>query len=767
VQEEEDDNPTEKRRHFNTDLQRWQLDNHDTATWLYHAVFSVDPAPSTTANRRIPLEARSATVEEYNSDTSEPAKDGVVDTGTNDERDNELIVWNKATEPSIVVDRLLSAWTFLQPTQIQASREYYASGRDENEETRTNDLVRDLQEFEKRKLKGNGVDVDPTDPFLDFSDVSSEPESVSLTRESEYSSDDDAYVSAEESTINGDPPNPPPIQRAWNDEESKRVRYNFGTKKPHNNGRQPWQPKQKSRVTQPIQKKKRQPAAPYSGPYVPKLSYPNPFAPETYPQYMPPNGNPFGPGIHPSFGSAAYHEPSTFVVPQGPPTAFPPRSSAPPPPPLHKFYNQENGDTAAHPSAEGLVGADQTASRATAATETSSRLERLETLLTQELIHSRKSDYDEEHQNMVSQSSKEHDEKLERLEKLLLDQGEEQLRRQAEIEAAWKVEKLEREARYAKDALEAKKLAEQEISAAKSAKKAAEKALKFAKKQVEERVRKEAEYSVAEERRKVKQEYEKRMNKYEEQLAAYTRHWQETDDVLNGTPTPNPLRTTYISEGQRRIEISEFTKERLEPLLLSQVPSAGFFDRRRADEHASTLQSARRSLPGRAHRYGLGDYTGFEIPQSPASHYSSRPSDVQYKSAQQVLLLPSHLERTSPMATGMQNTLQACGVLTAFDDPDYNESEALIGSHSSLDQVVHSTVFWEPPVLSLGSELLNTLRRRGWQAFYVRKSSKSPMLPILCTLSCQLTSCRSWSYLLPRPSSYSRALLPTRVPTTA
>jgi hypothetical protein len=131
VQEEEDDNPTEKRR-------------HDTATWLYHAVFLVNTAPAATANRRIPFEARSATVEDCSSDTSEPAKDDTVNTETSLTGSNELIVWNQATEPSIVVDKLLSAWTVLQPTQIQASREYYASGRDEVEETRTNDLVRDL-----------------------------------------------------------------------------------------------------------------------------------------------------------------------------------------------------------------------------------------------------------------------------------------------------------------------------------------------------------------------------------------------------------------------------------------------------------------------------------------------------------------------------------------------------------------------------------------------------------------------------------------------
>ena len=693
---------------------------------MYHAVFSVDTASSTTTNRRLPFEDRSATVEDCNSDTSEPAKDGVLDTATSSTENNKLIVWDKATEPSIVVDRLLSAWTFLKPSQIQASREYYASGLDEVEETRTDDLVRDLQEFEKKKLDGAGVNADPTNPFLDLSDVSdsgSEAESISLPGQSKYSSDDDAYVSAEESTVNGDAPHLPLNQPSWENEETRPVQYTSNQNKPRNVDRQQWRPKQKSRVDKPTRRRRREPAAPYTTNHLPAPTYPNPFDSETFPQYMSSNGPSYGSGMQFPFGSAAYPGYPTFGVPPVPPPAA--AAPPPPPPPLMPPLPPPPPPSPPPPRHKSQSSTDQAESHTTAASETSSRLARLEILLTQELNHARKSDHEEELSKKMSQSSREYEGKLERLEKLLLDQGEDQLRRQAEIEAAWKLEKLEREAQYAKDALEAKELAEKEILAAKAAKKAAEKALKFAKKQVEERLRKEAEEKVAEERRKVKEAYEKRMEMYEQQLATYTQHCQAMDDVSEGSSTPLPLRMTCISEGERRIEISEFTKERLEPLLPTQVASAGIFDRRNADELSTPLQSARRSFLGGNHRYGFNSSTEYEPHQSSVSPYAIRASDVQSKSNQQILLLPSHLAQTSPTATDMQNTLQACGVLATFDTIDYNGSEALTGPHSSLDQVVHSTVFWEPPALSLGSELLKTLRRRGWQAFYVRKSGKT------------------------------------------
>ncbi|KAF2681385.1 hypothetical protein K458DRAFT_489483 [Lentithecium fluviatile CBS 122367] len=719
IQEEERDNPTEKRRHYDSELQRWKIDNHDTATWLYHAVFSTNNAPSINAKRAIPLEGpRSATVEDCNSDTSEPTRDATTKTAEGSTRNEELIIWNKATEPSIVVDRLLGAWTLLNHAQIQASRDFYASGRDSTEETWTDDLVRDLQEYEKRKLNGLKEIKDPTNPFLDSSDDSSEVESVSLPNAPGYSSDDEKYVSAEEeSTLDGNGPSLPPIGPSISHQANKPNEYNLGRRYLPDESREKRRPKQRIPFNPNLSShtRKRQSAAPFNAPYQPTPSYSNPFAPDAFPQYRPPEIAPHVPNMPPPFSAPTYHP--AFAAPPVPPPAF--QRKPPSPPPRQEPYIEDYVDDVVH-SIEGESNEKkQEETRKTDSKSASSRLERLEALLAQELIHAQKTDHEEEYQKILSRSTKENEDKLDRLEKLLLDQQEDQLRRQAENEAAWKLEKIEREARYAKDAIEAKELAEKEISAAKAAKKAAEKALKFAKKQVEERVRKEAEDKAAAERRKTSEEYQKRMQTYDEQLTAFSRHWQGMGEAREGVSPSVPLRTTCFSEGGRRIEVSEFTKERLEPFLTNPVASTGFFNNRRADEQAMGLPSARRPFLEGNFRYNNNDSAENGALKSPFSYIATRASDVHPKSSQQVLLLPAHLERTSMTATSIQSRLEACGVSAVFDN---NGSDSLVGSQSSLDQVVHSTIFWEPPALSLGSELLTTLRHKGWQPLYVRKS---------------------------------------------
>lgn len=46
AQKEDDENPTEKRRQYDTSIQRWRKPPNDTATWLYRLVFSSGPLPT-------------------------------------------------------------------------------------------------------------------------------------------------------------------------------------------------------------------------------------------------------------------------------------------------------------------------------------------------------------------------------------------------------------------------------------------------------------------------------------------------------------------------------------------------------------------------------------------------------------------------------------------------------------------------------------------------------------------------------------------------
>ncbi|KAF2279537.1 uncharacterized protein EI97DRAFT_370831 [Westerdykella ornata] len=168
AKEDDDAHPTEKRRHYNSSLQRWQADSNDTATWLYHLVFmtgvavadAVPPAPPhTEAETKSSTGSHQATVEDYDTEASKNAaraaavkKHRVVQFAPSP----KAIVWNQLTEPSTVVDRLLHTWTFLSDAHVQTS------GRLESEEEGPDERILQLEDIvhkiEEKVLKGEGVE---------------------------------------------------------------------------------------------------------------------------------------------------------------------------------------------------------------------------------------------------------------------------------------------------------------------------------------------------------------------------------------------------------------------------------------------------------------------------------------------------------------------------------------------------------------------------------------------------------------------------------
>ncbi|KAF2192264.1 hypothetical protein K469DRAFT_308234 [Zopfia rhizophila CBS 207.26] len=146
-----------KRRHYNRELQRWQADSTSTATWLCHLVFSSGPSPLTPTHGTQRLKGpKVATVVDYNSDEGKGVtKDKVSNIGSTNNvittpQNGELIVWNKTTEPSIAVDRLLTSWTNLFPIQIEESVIGDSSIQDE---TWTDALVQRLQDYQKEETR--------------------------------------------------------------------------------------------------------------------------------------------------------------------------------------------------------------------------------------------------------------------------------------------------------------------------------------------------------------------------------------------------------------------------------------------------------------------------------------------------------------------------------------------------------------------------------------------------------------------------------------
>jgi hypothetical protein len=89
-----------------------------------------------------------------------------------------------------------------------------------------------------------------------------------------------------------------------------------------------------------------------------------------------------------------------------------------------------------------------------------------------------------------------------------------------------------------------------------------------------------------------------------------------------------------------------------------------------------------------------------------------------------LVVFPS-LVPTSVKTIQLQSHLSMRGLLAKHD-----ELGATVGETSPIDTgdfarpLVQSTIFWEPPTVTLGSGLMRTLRLRGWKPFYFRMSGK-------------------------------------------
>ncbi|KAF2270944.1 hypothetical protein CC78DRAFT_573308 [Lojkania enalia] len=141
------------------------------------------------------------------------------------------------------------------------------------------------------------------------------------------------------------------------------------------------------------------------------------------------------------------------------------------------------------------------------------------------------------------------DDRFSRLERLLLEQQEDSLRLAAATEAKWNKER----------------------ASAQSAKKSAEKALRFTKEQAAKRAQDEAERRAAEERKNIDEDYRRRIEIYEQKLVAFSQKPDEVDESDNYDMNPTPLRRTCISDGNRHIEVSEYSRDRMEPIISPEI----------------------------------------------------------------------------------------------------------------------------------------------------------------------------------------------------
>lgn len=182
AQKEDEENPNARRRRYDGELQRWCKDSSDTATWLYHLVFSSgasEPTASTQPKNRQYQGATVVTIDD-NDALSDPSDSEFQDAsdkiplvrferGANISSDIhprhlDKIEWNAQTEPSLVVDRLLATWTFLPLSEIQASTAGYTSVQDKEwREGLISRIQKYVSEKERPKTKAKSGDIDSSD----------------------------------------------------------------------------------------------------------------------------------------------------------------------------------------------------------------------------------------------------------------------------------------------------------------------------------------------------------------------------------------------------------------------------------------------------------------------------------------------------------------------------------------------------------------------------------------------------------------------------
>jgi hypothetical protein len=303
--------------------------------------------------------------------------------------------------------------------------------------------------------------------------------------------------------------------------------------------------------------------------------------------------------------------------------------------------------------------------------------------------------------------------KTQRLEHLIMQQSEEQ----QSLHASWRAERIALDENTAKQAREAKELAEREIAAARSAKKAAQKSLKFAKAEAERRLKEEADAKAKEERKKNDKKSTEKLQHYERLLETAI-----ADRSVLARADNQPLHRTCITDGNCTLEVAEYTTNRTTSYASSELMASAFFQnsvpRSRPDERSNN--SPLRLGPGHHNRRGSTLASTKSSPK--ATGNTSLVKDTNEE--QQLILFPSKLDRASAQTSETQSLLMKLGISVEFEDA-HLDARNIFSQTEDLDkEIVRSSLFWEAPSLSLGSELLNTYKRSGWRPAYARSSGK-------------------------------------------
>ncbi|CAN9150978.1 unnamed protein product [Alternaria alternata] len=772
AQQEEDDSETAKPRYTTAEINVWKEGSFDTATWLYHFVFSSDDAdPPPVPNPRTRRLHQASVTDESTETTARSAYSSSSEDGIQNNRrssgpdERALIVWSRQTEPALVVDRLLSSWTTLTSDQISLSSTRHdgddwregvlrmvEEARKEDElsfaqwEQQNAPVRSDDEEFQSAE-EDSTVGVNPTYEFRYNVQRARKRNTKSSDRTNPWA-DTDGYSPtytdsrpkrhAEESHVKWQDATPPMSRPT-----SRPLRQRRYADKPRSADAEVKRPT--SRVHTIHSDQTDSVSSPPNDDFnynKATSGYFSPYATGYHPPpvsygFMPPwRDSVQRPSVPPNhqeppkqaYVSAGRHWSYSSPPPSLPPATAqsPPSPPPPPPPPLPPNPAQSVDKSFTAPEIEAKENAVLAAvEKLLEKRNQKSRVEyeQLPFSKLAQILQEREVQNERERANAATevyvkqlQEVREKDgETMQRLESLVADQKSEQRR----MEIMWQEEKKAIEEKNARQAEEVRASAAKEIAAAQSAKEAAQIALNIERLDAEKEARKRADAMVVEERRKTEDGHKLQLRRYED-LVRGLQEQQKLDQ-----DNDRPVRRTRIAEGNRSVDVTEYvTSKRASPLSSSYSSLQDGFARLEMRSDRTTDHY----WPQRRPRHDSFRSSTASLQSSRTSLGNTNNSDTDSRS-QQMIVFPVQSDRHSHKIAELQTSLAAFGIHSAFEDPE--EPQPLdFGQlvpykyEDAGDQIVRSTIFWESSALSLGSELLLTMKQAGWRPTYTRISGK-------------------------------------------
>jgi hypothetical protein len=792
--------------------------NFDTATWLYHLVFT---SPTLEVPKELPRkdirQLQPSVVDESTENlvrfTRSPLQHSprsplpTASTSTGD-AEKTMIVWTAQTEPNQVIDRLLSTWTTLTHEQIGLSSRHQVDNKWRQDFLNTIEEAKHEGESDFNKWEeDNPYSSEESDSIESVINEVSDPHShrtrvphVAIpnkpaSRSSYEGWTDNVSIATSKSDVEEEEVPVPTFVST----DSKRGNKKSGER------RNPKQDKSHKKTnTNHTRSDRAHTAAGRTNPFANNVSSAprRPTTSRVYSVadgYAAPNGvpgrvpvYPLNPGHHHQFPVprsdslnpftlGGYQNPfesqasrNPFGSGNFPSTAFSGDPPWPPQAPLHEDTVAHPSSTASskHPNEQKDSQHITTNPKEDAMLATISRLladldksktsniedprlgNILQLLILQQEQHAEvelekaKATAEIEMKQILAARDRD-DSRIRQLEALILQQKEEQ----EKSDARWRAERAALDEESARQAKETKELAEREIAAARSAKKAERKALKFAQAEAEKRAKEQANAKAKAERKKSNKQSNERIQKYEKLL----------DAAVEGRATAfqsmeQPLRRTCITDGNRSVEVAEYTMDPSKPHANTSILTPGFLQ--------DVMYGARTDNRLDHSRTRIGQRLLNQSYSPVTSQSSSRfvplemkdTTETQHDINQQMILFPARLNKSSAKTTELKSSLAKIGVNTSFVENEFDHFEASSHMQDMSNEVVRSSVFWEGPSSSLGSELLSTYRRFGWKPPYARASSE---LSVQSLSSRMLITHRLGSDTLSRQPAYTFLFLST------